>query len=64
MGDDADGAGFADFIVGEVYSHRSAEKLLANVQDVLDEDAVTFVMQLFKVSLDRILVLSSPGFKR
>lgn len=49
VGDDEDGAGFADFIVGEVHAHRSAEKILANVQDVLDEDAAGFVMQLFKV---------------
>ena len=51
VGDDDDGAGFADFIIGEVHAHRSAEKILANVQDVLDEDAAGFVMQLFKVRL-------------
>jgi len=55
VGDDEDGAGFADFIVGEVHAHRNAEKILANVQDVLDEDAAGFVMQLFKV---RSFVLS------
>ena len=49
VGDDADGAGFAEFIVSEVRAHRSAAQILANVQDVLDEDAVEFVMQLFKV---------------
>lgn len=49
VGDDEDGAGFADFIVGEVHAHRSAEKIFANVQDVLDEDAAGFVMQLFKL---------------
>jgi hypothetical protein len=49
VGDDESGAGFADFIMSEVQAHHSAEKILENVQDVLDEDAAEFVMQLFKL---------------
>ena len=49
VGDDEDGAGFADFIVSEVNAHRSASQLLGNLEGVLDEDAEPFVIQLFKV---------------
>jgi hypothetical protein len=61
VGDDAESAGFAEFIVGEVQGHRSASRIMENVQDVLDEDAVPFVTQLFKVRVATALYCPSKA---
>ena len=60
MGDDEHGAVFADFIVQKLHSHCSAANLVVELQEILEDDAVTLVMQLFKVRV--MLLLSLLNF--
>ena len=60
LGDDEHGAVFADFIVQKLHSHCSAANLVIELQEILEDDAVTLVMQLFKVRV--MLLLSLLNF--
>jgi len=40
---------FCEFVFSQLKSHQNAQNVLENLQEVLDEDADSFVLKLFQV---------------